>query len=245
MKCSHCEGGGLAPGTNARCPLCWGLKVVCPLTDPEVMRIVGDAGAVIANGHFELAGNQHTSSYVDKDRLFRCHQRTSLLCKEMASRFLGFGQSVRVVVTPHGGSFAMAQWTAFHLQDPRGPQIWSAYASEPAGDALGSMDHLTFRPGFEEIVRDQRIFVLDDIWTRGGTTKKVIDAARRFDADVVGAACLVNRGGVRPQDLGLRSGEIFLSLANITMDAFDAAVCQLCDDGIALNKTLGHGARRK
>jgi len=245
MKCSLCEGRGVAEGTNARCAVCWGLRVMVPLTDAEIRKILDDAQTFKVNGHFRLAGDQHTAMYVEKEKLFRCHQQVSLLGKQMAHRFLSYGQSARVVVTPHGGSFVLAQSMACWLQDSRGPQIFCAYASEPAGDTLGTPRHLTFRPAFEEVVRDQRVFVFDDVWTRkeGGTTSKVINAVRRFDGDVVGAGCLVDRGGVTAEDLGLRHGELCIPLLSIAMDTFDPAVsCPMCDSGMPINKSLGHGA---
>ena len=69
--------------------------------------------------------------------------------------------------------------------------------------------------------------------------KKVIEAVRALDGNVVGLGAICNRGGVTANDIGLL-GELY-SLTSVDLDSWWPSECPLCTEKVPVNTTLGKG----
>jgi orotate phosphoribosyltransferase len=87
-----------------------------------------------------------------------------------------------------------------------------------------------FRRGFE-LGSGERVLVVDDVMTTGGSVQETIDAVRGAGAQVVGAAVLVDRsGGAARLDVPLHA------LWTVDIPAYAPVECPRCAEGVPLVK---------
>ena len=86
------------------------------------------------------------------------------------------------------------------------------------------------RRGFTLSERD-RVLVVEDVLTTGGSTRETMDVARAAGAQVVGAASIVNRsGGAARFDVPLES------LLDYSLATYEPDKCPLCAQGLPVVK---------
>ncbi|MFS8086971.1 MAG: orotate phosphoribosyltransferase, partial [Acidobacteriota bacterium] len=84
---------------------------------------------------------------------------------------------------------------------------------------------MTLRRGFS-LKTGERVLVVEDVITTGGSTRETIDALRRHGAEVVAAASIIDRSGGKA-DVGVPR----VSLATLNVPAVDPANCEACTRG--------------
>jgi orotate phosphoribosyltransferase len=89
---------------------------------------------------------------------------------------------------------------------------------------------LMLRRGFVLGDRD-RVLVVEDVLTTGGSTRETMQVARAAGARVVGAASIVDRSG------GAASFDVpFTALLDIGLPTYEPGACPLCAQGMAVIK---------
>lgn len=208
------------------------------MNESEVLDLLQKVGA-FRTGHFVFTSGRHSDSYVNKDALYPYTHDTSRLCKAMAERFVE--KNIEVVVGPAIGAAILSQWVAYHLTEMRGEEVYGAYADK---DGQGGF---ILKRGYDQIVRDKNVLVVEDLTTTGGSIKKVVETARGAGGNVVGAIAIVNRGGVTKEQVG--NPDEFQSLVNLHLESWEEGECELCKKGIPVSTDVGHGreymARKK
>ncbi len=186
------------------------------VTPLEVERVFRDAGA-FQEGHFVLASGRHSPRYLEKFQVLQWPARTERLCADIAewARTL----ALDTVAGPTTGGIILAHEVARQL-DAR------AVYAERADDGHGR----EFRRGFQ-LDAGERVLVVDDIMTTGGSVQETIDAVARSGAAVVGAAVLVDRSGGQA-----RLRVPLHALWTLDIPTYDAAVCPLCAKGVPVTK---------
>src|SRR5258706_5068715 len=153
------------------------------VTPREVELIFREAGA-FREGHFVLASGKHSSGYLEKFQVLQWPVRTAALCADIA---LWAGSlAPRTIAGPTTGGIILAHEVARQME------LRAVYA-ERVENGRGR----EFRRGFE-LGSTERVLVVDDIMTTGGSVQETIDAVRRARASVIGAAGLVARSGGAP-----------------------------------------------
>ena len=105
------------------------------MTEPEVLRLLGEVGAIIMGSHIVYASGLHGSAYVNKDAVYPHTAPTSRLCLAMAEAFLH--DRVEAVLAPAIGGVILSQWTAHHLSAHSGREVLAVYAEKaPGGDGF-------------------------------------------------------------------------------------------------------------
>ena len=150
------------------------------LRGEEVEAALIESGALM-EGHFKLTSGRHSARYVEKFRLLEQPRLTSRLCREIARRFSGEG--IECVVGPVTGGIILAFETARHLG------VRAVYA-ERGEDGAG----FAFRRGFQ-LKAGERVLVVEDIVTTGGSVLQVLEAVREAGGEPVGVGILVDRSG--------------------------------------------------
>lgn len=179
------------------------------LAPEEVRGIFVSAGALL-DGHFLLTSGRHSAQYIEKFRIYEHPRLTERLCGAIVERL---DQPVDVVVGPTMGGLFLAYEVARQLD------VRALYA-ERREDGPGR----TFRRG-QVLGRGERVLVVDDIVSTGGSVRETIDLVLEHGARVVAAAVLMDRGG--DSDLGVP----VIALWRTTVPSYEPAQCPLCARG--------------
>ncbi len=198
--------------------------------EERVKQILDDAGAVLTEGHFVYASGLHGDAYVNKDAIYPHTEATRELCGMWAEDFRN--KNVDVVVGPAMGGVILSHDTASELSRLTGKDIPGVYAEK------GEENDFVFTRGYEDFVRGKRVLVVEDVLTTGGSVKRVIEAVRKLEGEVVGLGVIANRGNVKPEDVGVDSID---ALINVQMDSWTEEECPRCEAGIPVNVKVGKG----
>jgi orotate phosphoribosyltransferase len=194
------------------------------------------AGA-LREGHFRLKSGRHSDRYLEKFQVLQFPEITSELCGMLAS----FGQdsdgraAVDVVAGPTTGGVILAFETARQLG------VRSLFAEE-VRDPDGS--HREFRRGFT-IDPGERVLLVDDILTTGGSLAAMLPAVERFGANVVRAVVLVDRSGGQESVRSAGSGREYPleALWRLELPTWEAGEeCPGCTAGLPLEEPGAGGA---
>ncbi|HWU99811.1 MAG TPA: orotate phosphoribosyltransferase [Devosia sp.] len=149
------------------------------MTTDEVLDIFRACGALL-EGHFILSSGLRSPVFLQKARVFMHPDQAEKLCRALAAKLKaeGYG-SVSQVVSPAVGGIIPGYETARHLGVP------AIYTERVDGK-------FQLRRGFE-IARGEKVLVVEDIVTTGLSIRECIACLREIGADVVAAACLVDR----------------------------------------------------
>ena len=186
------------------------------VTPREVERVFREAGA-FREGHFVLASGRHSPRYLEKFQVLQWPARTAALCADIAQWARPLGPAT--IAGPTTGGIIIAHEVARQME------IRAVYAERTEGGPGRE-----FRRGFE-LGSGERVVVVDDIMTTGGSVQETIAAVRRAGAQVVGAAVFVDRsGGATKLGLPLHA------LWTIDIPTHSPEDCPQCAEGMPLAK---------
>jgi orotate phosphoribosyltransferase len=210
------------------------------MNEREVLRVLGEVGAVIADSHIVYTSGKHGTAYVNKDAVYPHTAETSRLCRAIAERFRD--DNVEVVIAPAIGGVILSQWIAHHLTEMNGYEVFGVYAEKSE-----SGDVFVIKRGYDKLIAGKNVLVVEDVLTTGGSAKKVVEATRAIGGNVVGLGVLCNRGGITPRDVA--DVPKLIALVDVKLDAYDEAMCPLCERNVPINTDVGKGreflARRR
>lgn len=204
------------------------------------MQVLGNVGAVIVDSQIVYTSGKHGTAYVNKDAVYPHTKETSDLCRAIAQQ--SANDDVEVVIAPAIGGVILSQWTAHHLSEITGREVFGVYAEKAeSGGAF------IIKRGYNKIVAGKNVLVVEDVLTTGASAKKVVEATRALGGNVIGLGALCNRGGITSDDVA-NPPKLF-ALVNVKFDAWDEAECPLCAQNVPINKDVGKGreylARKK
>ena len=96
--------------------------------------------------------------------------------------------------------------------------------------------------GYDELIQNKKVLVVEDILTTGGSVRKVVETARKIPCEIVGVSALCNRGNVTPEMLG--EVPVLKSIYTLNLESWDPKDCPLCLKNIPINTSLGKGTKR-
>jgi orotate phosphoribosyltransferase len=180
----------------------------------EVLDLYRKAGALI-DGHFRLSSGLHSDRYLQSALVLQFPEFAAALGQAIADRTRHLQPTV--VLSPALGGIVIGQ---------------------EAGRALGARaifaerqdGVLKLRRGFTLSASD-RVLVVEDVVTTGGSTRETIDVAAAAGAEVLGAAAIIDRG----HDAS-RLGLPLYPLAQLEAPTYQPDACPLCAQGIPITK---------
>lgn len=180
------------------------------ITDERVVEVLKEAG-VLLEGHFLLTSGRHSNRYLQCAKVFRNTKYSEELCAALGEKYADAG--VEVVVGPAMGAVQMAYEVsrALHCEN---------FFTER--DENGKM---TLRRGFE-ILPGQKVLIVEDVVTTGGSVKEVIDLVRAAGGEIVGVGSIVDRTGGN-----IDFGVPFKAVYSADVTSWDASECPLCKAG--------------
>ena len=184
----------------------------------EAEKLLRDAGALL-EGHFQLSSGKHSRLYIEKFRLLERPPQTDALCRMIADWARGL--SPGLVAGPTTGGLIISYEVARHLG------LRSIFAEKNEDGSPGR----SFLRGFE-VAPAERVLVVDDVLTTGGSVRDVLDAVRGLGGEAIGVAVLVDRSAGRV-DFGVP----LFSCLQLDLPTYEPDACPLCDTGVPLKVT--------
>ena len=161
-------------------------------------------------GHFRLSSGLHSSGYLQCALVLQ-HPREAEACGSALAAKVRDLQAT-VVLSPALGGIVIGHEVA------RALGVRAIFAERQDGV-------LTLRRGFS-LDAGERVLVVEDVVTTGGSTRETMAVARAAGATVVGAGAIIDRSGGH-QDLDVP----FRALATIDLPAYQPEACPLCARG--------------
>jgi len=183
------------------------------MTRDELLDLYRRSGALL-EGHFRLTSGLHSPGYLQCALVLQHPQHAEALGRAIAERTHDLRATV--VLSPALGGVVIGQEVG------RALGVRAIFVERQDGA-------LTLRRGFI-ISEADRVLVVEDVVTTGGSTRETMQVARAAGGQVVGAASIVNRGhGV---DLGVPQ----VSLIDIDLATYEPDKCPLCAQGLPVVK---------
>jgi orotate phosphoribosyltransferase len=180
------------------------------------------AGALL-EGHFRLTSGLHSPGYLQCALVLQHPREAEALGAAIADRVRDTG--VATVLSPALGGIVIGQEVG------RALGVRAIFAERQDG-------RLMLRRGFS-LKAGERVLVVEDVVTTGGSTRETIDVAREAGAVVVGAAAIIDRSGPSTQ-LGAGGRQKidvpFHVLAEVALPTYDPESCPLCRQGTPVVK---------
>jgi len=188
------------------------------MNEKEVMAIFKEKGALL-EGHFGLSSGLHSTKYLQAALILQYPWLATKLCTSLAQFFRNEG--VQVVISPALGGIVVGQKVAEVLK------ARAIFAEKDKGK-------FTLRRGFR-INPEEKVLVVEDVITTGGSVKGIIKVVEESKGEVVGVGCLINRSCNKITFITKRKIKIVPeSLLNLKIKTYPRARCPLCKKGVSL-----------
>lgn len=188
----------------------------------RVTEILKEAG-VLLEGHFLLTSGRHSNRYLQCAKIFRNTKYSEELCGALAEQFKD--DDIQLVIGPAMGAVQMAYEVSRHI----GCENFFAERDENGEMAL--------RRGFA-VEEGQRVLIVEDVVTTGGSVREVMGLVRRAGGVVAGVGSIVDRTGGK-----INFGVPFRAVYVADVTSWEADECPLCKEGVGA--PIKPGSRKK
>ena len=179
------------------------------LTTDEALHIFTSSGALL-RGHFIFTSGRHGDTYMQCAQVLKHPEHTERLAKHLAFHFKD--DAIDVVIGPAMGGIVVAYEVARQL---------SAIALFTEREN----DKMTLRRGFA-IAPGQRVLVVEDVSTTGGSVREVMEVVEAHQGCVAGVGVLVDRSNGLI-DFGVKQTAVL----SMEIPSWEADQCPLCREG--------------
>lgn len=168
-----------------------------------------ESGALL-EGHFRLSSGLHSNGYLQ-----------SALVLQHPDKAAELGAALAVLVAPYGPTAVLS------------PALGGIVIGHEVARALGVRavfaerqdGALTLRRGFA-VGPGDRLVVIEDVVTTGGSTRETMDVAAAHGAEVVAAGSIIDRSGG-----SATLGVPYHALVSLSLPTWTEAECPLCKEG--------------
>jgi orotate phosphoribosyltransferase len=189
------------------------------MTAEEIIEKFKRGGALL-EGHFILSSGLHSPVYLQCAIALESTTSAAEFGAALAQQFAG--SQIETVASPAIGGIVIGYEVARQL----GVRfIWTERED----------GRMTLRRGFQ-VREGERVLVVEDVITTGGSTRETIDVLNASGARVVAAGSIIDRSGGRA-DVGVPR----VSLATIDVPAVSPADCEACRRG---DQAIKPGSRK-
>jgi len=184
------------------------------MNESAYLQMFKDTDALL-EGHFLLTSGKHSSKYLQCAKILQYPNLAEAICKDLAKNFEG--QEIDVVIGPAIGAITLSYELARQLN------CRSIFAEREDGI-------MKLRRGFK-IEEGEKVLVVEDVITTGGSVKEVIELVKESGGEIVAVAGIVDRSGGKV-DLGYP----LKTLLTLNIETYEPDNCPLCREGILLVK---------
>jgi orotate phosphoribosyltransferase len=183
-------------------------------TRDELLDLFRKSGALL-EGHFRLSSGLHSTGYLQCALVLQHPEHAELLGRAIAGRTRAL--SATAVLSPALGGVIIGHEVG------RALGVRALFAERQDGT-------LMLRRGFM-LSENDRVLVIEDVVTTGGSTRETMQVAAAAGGHVVGAASIVDRSGGRTE-----LSVPFHALLEIDLPTYEPDACPLCAKGLPVVK---------
>ncbi len=184
------------------------------MTNNEIIEMLKEA-EVLLEGHFLLTSGRHSDKYMQCAKIFQDSKYSVPLCGELVEKYKN--DNIEVVIGPAIGAIQMAYEVGKQLG------VKNIFAERENGK-------MTLRRGFT-IEKGQRVLVVEDVVTTGGSVREVIELVEQCGGVVAGVGSIVDRTGGK-----IDFGVPYKSAFSMDITSYEADECPICKTGAPLVK---------
>lgn len=175
----------------------------------DILNLFRKTGALL-EGHFQLSSGLHSSGYMQSALVLQDPRQAEACGAALAEAVRVLG--AEVVMSPALGGIVIGHEVA------RALGVRAIFAERQGGA-------LTLRRGFS-LAPGEKVLVVEDVVTTGGSTRETMEVARAAGGQVVGAASIIDRsGGTSGLDVP------YFALATVALPTYQPGACPLCAMG--------------
>lgn len=176
-------------------------------------------------GHFLLSSGLHSDHYMQCQKIMQYPRHGSVLADEMAKKIQAAGFNPEAVVGPALGAVHWEVFVASALDKLSPSSMVRAIFAERS-----DTNEFQIRRGIE-IKPKEKIIVVEDVTTTGGSAMKVLELIRQLGGEPLAVATIIDRSGGT-----IDFGVPFFSLLTAKLQTFDPKDCPMCKEGSAVVK---------
>ena len=180
----------------------------------NLLNLLRETGAML-DGHFLLTSGMHSNMYIEKFRILENPKSLDQVCLAMAKIIKN--DDVDLVLGAAIGGILIAGGVGRHLGKKH---VFSERIDEK----------MELRRGFS-ISKEERIVIVEDIITTGGSVIELIHLVEEYEAQIIHVVNLVDRS---PD--GIDFGYPSTALLNIPSKSYKSDDCPLCKEGLPLTE---------
>ena len=190
------------------------------MNSEQILEHFRQSGALL-EGHFILSSGLHSPNYLQCALALQFPADAAKFGKAIAEHFVN--ENIETVASPAIGGLVIGYAVAEALNVRF---LWTERQD-------GTM---TLRRGFS-VKENERILVVEDVITTGGSTRECIEALETHGARVTGAASIIDRSG-GAADVGVPR----IALVSMQVPSYKPEDCPLCKEG---TEAVKPGSRAK
>ena len=179
------------------------------INQKEVIKILKESEALL-EGHFLLSSGRHAENYIQCAQVLQYPWYTRELAEGIADIWSEY--QPEIVVGPAMGGVVLSYAVGKALNRP------AIFSERKDGD-------MKFRRGFN-LEKGQRVLVVEDVVTTGGSVKELLKIIEDAGAEIIGISSIVDRS----------NGKVdfkypFQPLLQLEVPSYDEQDCPICKEG--------------
>ncbi|MEI6848332.1 MAG: orotate phosphoribosyltransferase [Chlorobiaceae bacterium] len=169
-------------------------------------------GALL-EGHFKLTSGRHSNTYFQCAKVLQYPEHLVAICRKIAEHFSN--QDIEIVISPAIGGIVVGTEVGRQLG------LKTIFAERTYGKMM-------IRRGFI-INSNQRVLVIEDVITTGGSVAELIELIKSAGASLVGVGSVVDRSNGR-----VRLADNQFSVLSMEALSYIPEECPFCKKGVPI-----------
>lgn len=183
------------------------------MSTPALLDIFKSSGALL-EGHFRLTSGMHSNIYFQCAKVLQFPGHLTEICGGIASAFRGL--EIDTVISPAVGGIVVGTEIGRQLG------VKTIFAERKNGQMM-------LRRGFS-ISPGEKVLVVEDVITTGGSVAEVIEVVIKAGAEIVGVGSVVDRSNGT-----VKLVERQFSLLTLEVKNYEPENCPLCGQNVPLD----------
>ena len=183
------------------------------MSTSPTLDVFTSTGALL-DGHFKLTSGRHSNAYFQCAKVLQYPEHLTAVCGKIATHFAGKG--VQTVISPAIGGIVVGTEVGRQLG------VKTIFAERKDGA-------MTIRRGFS-LEAGERVLVIEDVITTGGSVAEVIALITAAGAALVGVGSVVDRSNGR-----VKLADDQFSVLSMEVISYTPEECSLCKKGLPID----------